>query len=321
MPTPLNPFGNAVPNYGALDHGGTPTGSLPNYGALGPVYNVNPSPVGGQGPYGLVPGPIGIPPSNFQQTLNAVPRLGGKAPKQLGSNILSELQGEINPQALKNMQDAAARYGVTSGMPGSNAVPGTLAFNSNLRNIGLDTLAVQRQGQQDYLSALGGIGGQQINPALLAEIAQSNANLGAAPDPAQAALLQQALYQNALNSARGPGGGTNYSVGGPTGTGNYAPSNAGFGAGGVPNPTGPGSFLAPQTAPQISPFWQTGVGDDQLGYQPWSGNSLQDMFPPLESLYGGGNYDAFDPFGDLGGEGDYSQAYSNPEDYYSEFGG
>src|SRR5438105_15963010 len=111
---------------------------------------------------------------------------------------MSELHVDINPQALKNMQDAAASYGVSSGMPGSNAMPGTLAFNKNLRNIGLDTLQVQRQGQQDYLSALQGIGGTQTPQGLAAEIAAHNAQMKAAPDPQAAAQQQLANYWAAL---------------------------------------------------------------------------------------------------------------------------
>ncbi len=193
-----------------------------------PGYNVAPSPVTGQGPYGMVPGNIGIPPSTWQQVGAVAPGLGNTS--QLTNNIMSELHGDINPQALKNMQDAAASYGVSSGMTGSNAIPGTLAFNKNLRNIGLDTLQVQRQGQQDYLSALQGIGGAQTPQGLAADIAAHNSQLNAAPDPQAAALQQQANYWAALNALRrGQGGnrGGGFDPAGGTGQYRHDPSTDG----------------------------------------------------------------------------------------------
>jgi len=223
---------------------GSPTFQNPNQGGSGtlPNYNVSPSPTQGQGPYGLVPGQIGIPPSAWDQTRAAVPALGNTT--QATNNILSELQGDINPQALKNMQDAAANYGISSGMPGSNAIPGTLAFNKNLRNIGLDTQAIQRQGLQDYTSLLGSVSGLQTPQGLAAEIAAHNAQLRAAPDPQKAAERQLGDYWNSLAAARGlgnrGGGGGGGSIGfSPAGgTGDYAP-NLGFGgAGGVGNSQG-----------------------------------------------------------------------------------
>lgn len=291
MPTPSNPYAIDVPYFNRGPVAPKPLGSLPSY-------NVSPFPTSGQGAYGMVPGQTAIPPSTFQQTINAVPGLGGGAPNQLTANIMSELQGQINPQALKNMQDAAARFGVTSGMPGSNTMSGTLASNANLRNIGLDTLATQRAGQQDYMSALSGFGAQQLNPALLTQLSQENALLAAAPDPAQAALVQQQLYQNALNAARGPSGGTGYSVAGPAGTGAMGPS--GFGPGGYPNPSTPGTFGGSSSYSADQSLWDALSGLD---------------LPSFDTISNPANN--YDPFGDLGSSYDYSGAYTNPEDYYA----
>lgn len=268
-------------NYGS-PYGGAAAAPAPppNSNAL-PNYNVNPSPTGGNGPYGLVPGTIGIPPSTWQQTASAVPALGNTT--QLTNNILSELQGDINPQALKNMQDAAASYGVSSGMPGSNAIPGTLAFNKNLRNIGLDTLQVQSQGLKDYLSTLAGIGGQQTPQGLAAEIAAHNAQLRAAPDPAQAAERQLANYWNALNALRGPGGGTGQGPGPQGGTGTLAPQALGFGFGGYPGlPSTSGQGASPTgtfggataTTPGGSSYTWTGQDFGDLFGDPTGGSQF-----------------------------------------------
>src|SRR5678810_573296 len=167
--------GNSSPvpsgNPGAVAGGqfGGQTGGFTGYSSL-PNYGISPAPTQGQGAYGLVPGQIGIPPSTYSQTLGALPGLGS-AGTQATNNIMNELQGQISPQALRNIQDAAARFGVSSGMPGSNAIPGTLAMNANLLGNYRTTEQLQQQGQQDYRNLLGAVGQQQINPALAAEIA------------------------------------------------------------------------------------------------------------------------------------------------------
>lgn len=317
MPSPnymqLFGLGSGVP-YGSSRQGPSynPTTAPTNF-SLSPLPNY------GQGAYGMVPGQTGAPPSTFQQTTQQVPLFGDSSTIPLSHNILNELQGQLDPQAIKNMQDVAARYGVTSGMPGSNAIPGTLAYNANLRNIGLDTLAVKRQGQQDYLSALGGIGSQQLNPALLTQIAESNAQLAAAPDPQQAAQLQMQLYQNALNTARGPGGGTNRSLGGAGGTGNYSGLTPGLPAmGSTPYGSPTGSFNLSQSLFQPGDFEAMGFSDNQspYGYGDW-----QSGMPSYESW--GAPITGLDMFGDLGGGSDYS-GYSGgyqPGDFEALFGG
>lgn len=302
------PVQNLIP-LPPLPYGGTRPGQPPTPTGLGsssplPGYNINPTPTGGQGAYGLVPGNIDIPPSTWQQVGSVAPGLQNTS--QLTNNIMSELQGDINPQALKNMQDAAASYGVSSGMPGSNAIPGTLAFNKNLRNIGLDTMAIQRQGQQDYLSALQGIGGTQTPQGLAAEIAAHNAQMRAAPDPQAAAQQQLANYWAALNALRGPGGGTGGQLGAPSsGTGALAPQvpfAGGTPSPGVPSPAyGGQSYYAglnPADSNAIDQFWDQGQNLPSLG------STLGQQSPIYDQ--------STQP--DLSG---YEQAYANPEDYYA----
>jgi hypothetical protein len=164
-----------------------------------------------------VPGTIDVPPSLWQQTTSAVPGLGNT--DQFIKNITAEGAGELDPQALRNIQDTAARFGVSSGMPGSNATPNSLAFNKTLRDVGLDTYAVKQQGIKDYNSLLGSISGLQTPQSLAAEIAAHNAQLKAAPDPQTASQQQLANYLAALNATRGPAGGTGGYMP-STGTGN-----------------------------------------------------------------------------------------------------
>ena len=301
---------------------GSPTFQNPNQGGSGtlPNYNVSPAPTQGQGPYGLVPGQIGIPPSAWDQTRAAVPALGNTT--QLTNNILSELQGDINPQALKNMQDAAANYGISSGMPGSNAIPGTLAFNKNLRNIGLDTQAIQRQGLQDYTSLLGSVSGLQTPQGLAAEIAAHNAQLRAAPDPQKAAERQLGDYWNSLAAARGlgnrGGGGGGGSIGfSPAGgTGDYAP-NLGFGgAGGVGNSQGFGFGSFGGQGQAVAPAQSIYPGTDIPGF-----SDLSTILGQPEANYDNPSYGYNDPFGyssyyDQSAQPDYAADPMTSLDYF-----
>lgn len=240
-------------NYGS-PYGGAAAAPAPpaNANAL-PNYNITPQPTGGNGPYGLVPGTIGIPPSTWQQLSGINPSFDQTS--GILSNIKSEIEGDLTPQQKKNIQDIAARFGVSSGMPGSNAVPNSLAFNKTLRDVGLDTYAVQQQGQKDYLSLLQGVGGQQTPQGLAAEIAAHNAQLKAAPDPQAAAERQLANYWNALNALRGPGGGTGQGPGPQGGTGTLAPQALGFGFGGFPGLSRSQAQPSPNYAGSGDPFY------------------------------------------------------------------
>lgn len=165
-------------------------------------------------------------------------------------------------------------------------MPGTLAFNKNLRNIGLDTLQVQRQGLQDYLSALQGIGGTQTPQGLAAEIAAHNAQMKAAPDPQAAAQQQLANYWAALNALRGPGAGTGQGVGPQGGTGDYAPHPA-IPQGGTPQQFGrPASGVLPNYGNDFS--YSTPDGSSLT----WAGGAPTDLFgdfgaPDASSYYPG----------------------------------
>lgn len=308
---------------------------MPSYYNPLSTYNTSPTPVTGQGPYGKVPGNIGVPPSIYDQAIAAIPGLGAAA-TPISGNILSELQGEIDPQALRNMQDSAASYGVSSGMPGTNAIPGTLAFNKNLRNIGLDTYAVKQQGLRDYLSTLAGVGAGQTSQATAADIANRNATLNAAPDPTQAAAQQLQNYWAALLATRGPGGGTTRAPMPSGGTGVYSPpaQQGGFyPGGGTPSmPTSPpGSYDQTQqdwywqgwgdypTSSSYTPIDYTGIGQGPVG------GGVANPYGPSDYSFQNA-WDFTDPMNWNQTESpdfsNYSDALYNPDDYYGAmFGG
>lgn len=173
-------------------------------------YNVNPPPQSGvPNPWGLVPGPVGLP--NPSQDLSSVfPNLSG-VNSQLSNDIMTQLSGQLNPATIANIQDQAAAWGVGSGMPGFN--PGSLTGNKALRNLGLNTEQLINQGIGNYNQTIPTVSNTQtVNPALQANIAANNALNAAAPNPQQAAQYAQNLFNQylaALLAARGgPAGGT-----------------------------------------------------------------------------------------------------------------
>jgi hypothetical protein len=156
--------------------------------------------------------------------------------------VIHELTGELPPDVISSIEDEGARYGVTSGMPGS-----TLARNRTAKNVGLTSLGLQRSGLQDYLGLTTGVkSNQTVPPALQAEIASNNANLNAAPDPAARAAELEAAFNRGRGGVPGAGGGFGGSIGAP----NLSPSPG--------NPFGMG---APNTFPVASGnFHGTGGG-------------------------------------------------------------
>ena len=160
-------------------------------------YNVNPSPQGGTGPYGAVPAPIDLPPSQYQQASTVLPGLP-QLTAQAGGVVQSQLQGQLSPDVLNQIKNQSAVWGQNSGMPGSG-----LGNNLSLASLGLTSLGEQQSGLQNYQNLLTGLGSQLLNPSLESDIASRNANLAAAPDPAAAALTMQDLL-NPGSDAFGP---------------------------------------------------------------------------------------------------------------------
>lgn len=146
-------------------------------------YNVNPTPTSGQGPYGSVPGPIGIPPNYWEQMQSVYPVM---PQAQTASGIIgSELAGELSPSTIAALQTHAAQFGSAS-----TGGPSQFSGNQGLVNLGLNVEKRKAQGLQDYESMLKALSGTMTPQDLAAQIAARNATMGAAPDPQQAAEQQ-----------------------------------------------------------------------------------------------------------------------------------
>lgn len=107
------------------------------------------------------PPSTGVPePADMSGALEKVmPGFGGLS--RGGTDLIGGmLRGELSPQARQNAMDAAATYGVTSGMPGSG-----LARNITPRSIGLQTEQLQQGGLQNLLSMLGAYSGAVVPTA------------------------------------------------------------------------------------------------------------------------------------------------------------
>jgi hypothetical protein len=182
-------------------------------------YNVNPSPGGGSGVFGSVPGPISLPQpyQDFGQVLPGTQSLqtGG------ASDVLSELEGQLSPETLASIQNQGAGWGVMSGMPGSG-----VQRNHNLYQAAMTSMQQQQTGAKNY----GGLVGPSsryltVAPSTEAEIAETNALNAAAPNPTLSGLTNIASmiggmgFNYALNNFKQ--GGTSYQYEGPSDTTGY----------------------------------------------------------------------------------------------------
>jgi hypothetical protein len=165
--------------------------------------NLYPQPTGYDPRFGGVPGALGLPDPSADLAAH-YPNLSG-ATSQASADVLAKLRGELSPETQNAIQDAAARFGVTSGMPGFT--PGSLAGNRGLRDIGLNAEAQTQQGLQDYNALTSNISNTQtVNPALQASIAEQNAINASAPNPAAAQTYAQSLFDKYLAQIHGGGG-------------------------------------------------------------------------------------------------------------------
>lgn len=231
-----------------------PNGDTVTVQAAGGGFDLNPAPRSGNGPYGTVPGVLGLPDpyGDLSGVVPNLPRLNQSA----SDSILAKLNGELSPGTLNALKNAQATFGVSSGMPGSN-----LSWNSLFGNIAGAAESQQAQGLASYGPFVGAVSGTQtVNPELQAQIANQNAINSAAPDPSAAASEAQKLYNQYLNGigggtsgggnsggggARNPGGGTMPSLNLPRlGATSPAPAN-----------TGPSSYsIPPATTVYDTPF-------------------------------------------------------------------
>lgn len=224
-----------------------------------PPFNLNTPSHGGQGPYGTVPGAIGLPPV-YNDIAGVFPGLTSNI-DALSKNISSELAGELDPQTIAMLQNTAAQFGIGAGVPLS-----PFSGAAGLRHLGKATEDVQAQGGKDLLSALPTIAKTlTVSPETQLDVANRNATLNAAPDPRQAALEAQRLFDLYLaKTQRGGGGSLSYSPG-PT-----APRN--LNAGATFSPWGTSPVNSFQGTLQQNPYQGILGGTQRAPQDLWGGD-------------------------------------------------
>ena len=171
---------------------------VPPSGVTG--FNLNPSPQSGVGPYGAVPGQLGVP-NPAGDLAKQIPI--GALNAGMSRNLISGFAGELPPDVIAQIQDNTASFGVTSGMPQSG-----LSRSRGLRDIGRTSLDQQHWAASTLPGFVQSTSATQtVNPALQHEIALQNAIHAAAPNPAQAAAESERLYNKYLSSMQGSRGG------------------------------------------------------------------------------------------------------------------
>lgn len=207
---------------------------------------------------------------------------------QSSGNILSQLKGQVPQDVANQIAQMAAERGVSTGAIGSPNANAAL-----LRSLGLTSLGLQQQGEQNLTGAIGRTPtGQQFNPASFLvtpgqqQEAQWLSNLmGAAPNPAAAAHEALKAGQQGLRTGLGTGGPVGGFGGGgggfgldPLGFSNYQTPEPGMFAG--------GALGAPQANTENAGEW-----NQWNASMPWNqqGNYANNQFggwPDLEELYG-----------------------------------
>jgi hypothetical protein len=132
---------------------------------------------------------------NMSNILNqAIPGYSGLT--QSATGIIGDaMAGQVPGDVSRLINDTAASRAVASGMPGSNAMPGTLVGNRSLRDLGLTSLQRQDTGVRDLLGFLQGVSGTAAPTFGQAQDQQNQiSTLASAPDPQAAAAEQERLY-------------------------------------------------------------------------------------------------------------------------------
>lgn len=163
-------------------------------------YSVNPAPQPGAGPFGKVPGPIGIPPNIYEQLSTVSPELTALTPTAAGY-VGKELGGVLTDPEKKALQDQAAAWSYGAGVPMTS--PFGIGANKWDTSRLLATMNREKQGLADYQSLLGNIGALQTPQALATEIAARNAEMAAAPDPEQAFKAMMDAWMQKFNLTQG----------------------------------------------------------------------------------------------------------------------
>lgn len=164
------------------------------------AYNPNPTPQGGSGAYGAVPGVLNLPNNIYSEVNTAIPGLAGAAPNAAGA-ITAQTAGLVAPDVQNQIQQKAAAMGLGGG--GGVGVPGSFTSNNFLASLGQNSEQQQQSGIDNYIKFLGGVGQTQTDPNLAFQVSQQNAIDAAAPNPAAAAGQQQTDFDNYMKMVRG----------------------------------------------------------------------------------------------------------------------
>lgn len=177
--------------------------STPPYNPYaGSSYNVNPSPQGGQGIFGGVPGPVSLP--NPALDLSKVYPDLTKTNLAAQGAVGGELEGNVSPLTMDFFKDRSAEHAAGSGMPYAGFFD-----NDLLSKIGKYSLGQQNNGAADANSLTRATAGTEtVSPGTQAALAMQNATMAAAPDPTTAAivnLLSQLGGMGASSLMKSPG--------------------------------------------------------------------------------------------------------------------
>lgn len=165
-------------------------------------YNLSPQPLYGSGyrtAYGQVPGNLEKPPSLYEGIQSVYPGVSDLT-SGAGRVIGSQIRGELSPETINAIQDEAASFGVTSGLPSTN-----FSGYRGLRNLGLNVEATQRGGVDAYNRYLSTLAPLVDQPEMLTSIASWNATNNAAPDPRMAYEQLLRDYGKYMGGAAGAG--------------------------------------------------------------------------------------------------------------------
>lgn len=247
------------------------------------TYNANPNTQSGSGTYGSIAGATSVP-DVYAQLSDLYPNLS-QTNSAASDALLSQLSGTLSNATVNSIQDAAAKYGITSGMGASG-----LSKNLSLKDIGLTSEGQQNQGLQNYGNVLSGVSKTQtVSPETQISTSQSNAALSAQANPEDATNYALSLYNQYLSKLSGAGGST-------TGTGTTkVTTNAG----------GTGTTSPLQVTTPGSPGGGSSVGVSNSttgGYTPVTGNT-----------YGG--FDATDMSNPTSGKGSTYMGENNGDNY------
>lgn len=233
----------------------------------------------------------------FDDLSKVVPGLSGLN-SAASSAIMSKLRGQLSPETQAMLQDDAARYAAGSGMPGANAIPGTVPFNRGQRNLGRRVEDVQTQGLQllnPFIQSTSST--QTVNPALEFERNLQNALNLSSPEPSAAGSHAEELFNKYLKMLTDPAGGTG---GTQMPTYSYAPKTA------ASRPSTPSATSSGQRAisgaSSFKTNWDGSPAGPNTSLWDWPGfgpSGYSGVLPAGSRgegfMYAGPKTDAFDP--------------------------